>query len=69
MNISTEEIGTLCSRQIHFINVSTDYKIGKYVALKGFTLNIRNISMVCYTTNLAGGEMLLCKTIASRTVL
>ena len=67
--MSTKAIGTLRSRQNHFINFLSDKKLGKNVALKGFTLDIRNIIMACYTANLAAGETLLCKTIKSDTVL
>ena len=67
--MSTKAIGTLCSRQNHFINFLSDKKLGKNVALKGFTLDVRNIIMACYTANLAAGETLLCKTIKSDTVL
>ena len=67
--MSSKEIGTLRSRQNHFIKFLPDKKLGKNVALKGFTLNIRNIIMACYTANLAAGETLMCKTIISGAVI
>ena len=66
--MSAKDIGTLLSRQNHFINFLLDKKLGKNVALKGFTLNIRNIIMACYTVHLATGHTLMCKTIASGTI-
>ena len=66
--MSTKDIGTLCSRQNHFIKFLSDKKLGKNVALKGFTLNVRNIIMACYTVSLATGNTLMCKTIASGTL-
>ena len=66
--MSTKDIGTLFSRQKHFINFLSDKKLGKNVALKGFTLNIRNIIMACYTVHLATGHTLMCKPIASGTI-
>ena len=66
--MSTKESGTLSSRQGHFIKFLEDKKLGKNVALKGFSLNIRNIIMACYTAHLAGGYTLLCKTIVSGTI-
>ena len=66
--MSTKESGTLCSRQNHFINVLEDTKLGKNVALRGFSLNIRQNIRACYTVHLAGGQTLLCKTIASVTI-
>lgn len=57
--MSSKEIGTLHSRQNHLINFLADKKLGRNVALKGFTLNIRNIIMACYTANLAAGETLV----------
>ena len=59
--VSTKESGTLCSRQGHFIKKLEDKKLGKNIALKGFSLNIRNVIMACYTVHLAGGHTLLCK--------
>jgi len=38
------------------------------VALAGFTLNVRNIIMSCYTAYLASGATLLCKTIKVDTI-
>ena len=61
--MSAKDIGTLFSRQKHFIKFLSDKKLGKNVALKGFTLNIRNIIMACYTAHLATGHTLMCKTI------
>ena len=66
--MSTKQSRTLCSRQGHFIKILEDKKLGKNVALKGFSLNIRNIIMACYTVHLVGGNTLLCKSIASGTI-
>ena len=38
------------------------------MALAGFTLNVRNIIMSCYTAYLASGATLLCKTIKVDTI-
>ena len=59
--MSAKDIGTLFSRQKHFINLLSDKKLGKNV-------NIRNIIMACYTVHLATGHTLMCKTIASGTI-
>ena len=42
--------------------------LGNKVALVGFTLNVRNIIMACYTAYLASGTTSLCKTIKSGTI-
>ena len=66
--MSSKELGTLCSRQQHFVKFLHSIKLGNNVALKGFTLTIRNIIMACYTAHLASGHTLLCKTIRSGTI-
>ena len=67
--MSTKQIGTLCSRQQHFLKFLDQIKLGNNVALKGFSLTTRNIIMACYTAHLATGETLLCKSIKSSTIL
>ena len=67
--MSTKQIGTLCSRQQHFLKFLEQIKLGNNVALKGFSLTTRNIIMACYTAHLATGETLLCKSIKSSTIL
>ena len=66
--MSAKDIGTLLSRQKYFINFLSHKNLGKNIALKSFTLNIRNIIMACYTVHLATGHTLMCKTIASGTI-
>ena len=53
---SSKELGTLCSRQQHFVEFLNKIKLGNNVALKGFTLTIRNIIMACYTAHLVSGH-------------
>ena len=67
--MSHKQIGTLCSRQQHFIKFLDYIKLGKNVALKGFSLTTRNMIMACYTAHLATGETLMCKCIKSSTIL
>ena len=67
--MSTKQIGTLCSRQQHFIQFLDSVKLGNNYALKGFTLTTRNIIMACYTAYLATGETLLCKSIKTNTII
>ena len=66
--MSTKQIGTLCSRQQHFLKFLDQNKLGNNFALKGFSLTTRNIIMACYTAHLATGETLLCKSIKSSTI-
>ena len=66
--MSTKAFETLCSRQKHFVKFLYSIKLGNNVALKGFTLTIRNMIMACYTAYLATGETLLCRTIKSNTI-
>ena len=66
--MSSKDAGTLYSRQKHFINFIKEKELGNNVALTGFTLNVRNIIMACYTAYLASGATLLCKTIRSDTI-
>ena len=66
--LSSKDAGTLYSRQKHFINFIKEKELGNNVALTGFTLNVRNITMSCYTAYLASGATLLCKTIKSGTI-
>ena len=66
--MSTKAIGTLCSRQKHFIKFLHNIKLGNNVALTGFTLTVRNIIMACYTAYLATGQTLLCKSIKANTI-
>ena len=66
--MSTKALGTLCSRQQHFIKFLHTIKLGNNIALSGFTLTIRNIIMACYTAYLASGETLLCKAIKANTI-
>ena len=66
--MSTKALGTLCSRQQHFIKFLHIIKLGNNVALKGFTLTVRNIIMACYTAHLVSGQNLLCMSIKSGTV-
>ena len=54
--MSTKQIGTLCSRQQHFLKFLDQIKLGNNVALKSFSLTTRNIIMACYTAHLATGE-------------
>ena len=68
-NFTNKELGTLQSRQEHFIKFLLKFKIGNNVALKGYHQHTRNIIMACYTANLASGENLLCKTIKSGTII
>ena len=63
-----KQIGTLFSRQQHFIEFLRKIKLGNNVALKGYTLTTRNIIMACYVAHLSLGETLLCKTIKSSTI-
>ena len=51
-----------------FINVLLINKLGKNIALTGFTLSVRNIIMACYTAYLAAGNTLYCKTTKSGTI-
>ena len=67
--MSNKQIGTLCSRQQHFVKFLDHIKLGKNVALKGFSLSTRNTIMACYTAYLATGETLLCRSIKSSTIL
>ena len=66
--LSSKDAGTLYSRQKHFINFIKEKEVGNNVALTGFTLNVRNIIMACYTAYLASEATLLCKTIKSDTI-
>ena len=66
--MSSKAFGTFCSRQQHFVNFLNSFKLGNNIALKGFTLNVRNIIMACYTAFLASGETLLCRSIRSSTI-
>ena len=66
--MSTKALGTLCSRQKHFVKFLHNIKLGNNVALKGYTLNVRNIIMACYTAHLVAGETLLCISIRSGTI-
>ena len=66
--MSTKELGTLHSRQRHFIKFLNSKNLGNNVALKGFTVNTRNIIMACYAADLASGQTLLCKAIRSGTI-
>ena len=66
--MSTKTLGTLCSRQQHFVKFLHTIKLGNNIALSGFTLTIRNIIMACYTAYLASGETLLCKAIKANTI-
>ena len=66
--LSSKDAGTLYSRQKHFINFIKEKELGNNVALTGFTLNVRNIIMACYTAYLASGATLLCKTIKADTI-
>ena len=50
---------------MNFLHIN---KLGKNVALTGFTLAVRNIIMACYTAYLAAGNTLYCKTIKSGTI-
>ena len=61
MTISSKESGTIHSRQNHCIKCIKEKELGNNVALVGFTLNVRNIIMACYTAHLASGATLLCK--------
>ena len=67
--MSNNQIGTLCSRQQHFVKFLDHIKLGKNVALKGFSLSTRNTIMACYTAYLATGETLLCKSIKTNTII
>ena len=64
--MSNKQIGTLCSRQQHFVKFLEHNKLGKNVALKGFSLFTRNMIMACYTAYLATGETLMCKCVKIR---
>ena len=66
--MSTKKLGTLCSRQQHFVKFLHTIKLGNNIALSGFTLTIRNIIMACYTAYLASGETLLYKAIKANTI-
>ena len=66
--MSNKQFGTLCSRQQHFVEFLDYTKLGKNVALKGFSLSTRNTIMACYTAHLATGHTLLCKSIKSSTI-
>ena len=66
--MSNTQFGTLCSRQQHFVEFIEEFKLGKNVALKGFSLSTRNTIMACYTAHLATGHTLLCKSIRSGTI-
>ena len=60
-SMSTKELGTLHARQRHFIKFLNSKNLGNNVALKGFTVNTRNIIMACYAADLASRQTLLCK--------
>ena len=66
--LSTKDAGTLLKRKYHFINFIEGLQLSNNVALAGFTLNVRNIIMSCYTAYLASGATLLCKTIKVDTI-
>ena len=61
--MSNKNAGTLQSRQNHFIKFIKKIKLGNNVALKGYTLSVRNLIMSCYAADIAAGENLACKTI------
>ena len=52
----------------HFIKFIKKIKIGNNVALKGYTILVRNSIMSCYAADLAAGETLVCKTIKAKTI-
>ena len=66
--MSNKNAGTLQSRQNHFIKFIKKIKLGNNVALKGYTLLVRNLIMSCYAADLAAGENLVCKTIKAKTI-
>ena len=66
--MSTNDAGTLCSRKSRFIKFIKDMQLDDNVTLWGFTPNIRNIIMVCYTAHLALGQTLLCCAIKTVTI-
>ena len=66
--MSSKESGTIHSRQNHYLNFIKEKELGNNVALVGFSLNVRNIIMACYTAHLDSGATLLCETIKSGTI-
>ena len=67
-NITNKEVRTFQSRQQHFIKFLNNTKLGNNVSLKGFSQNVRNTIMACYTAYLASGQNLICKTIKAGTI-
>ena len=63
--LSGKEARTYQSREQHFINFLLRHKLGKNIALKGFSQNIRNTIMACYTVDLASGQNLLFMSLKS----
>ena len=66
--MSNKNAGTLQLRQNHFIKFIKNIKLGNNVALKGYTLLVRNLIMSCYAADLAAEENLVCKTIKAITI-
>ena len=67
--MSGKEARTYQSRQQHFVNFLLRHKLGKNIALKGFSQNIRNTIMACYTADLASGQNLLFMSLKSSTII
>ena len=66
--MSNKNAGTLQSRQNHFIKFIKKIKLGNNVALKGYTLLVRNLMMSCYGADFAAEENQACKTIKAITI-
>ena len=56
------------SHENHFINFIKNIKLGNNVALKGYTILVRNSIMSFYAADLAAGENLVCKIIKAKTI-
>ena len=67
--MSNKNAGSLQSRQNHFINFIKKIKLGNNIALKGYTLLVRNLIMSCYAADLAARENLACKLIKAITIM
>jgi hypothetical protein len=67
--ISDKESGTRRTRQQHFLKFLNKSNLGNNISLSGFSQNIRNIIMACYTADLASGQNILCISLKSGTIL
>ena len=66
---SDKELRTFHSRQHNFLKFLLKSHLGNNPALIGYTQEVRNTIMACYTADLVAGENILCMSLKSGTIL